>query len=127
MSEPGWTDLGWLDVDGLLEGETVVVIQRAEVGRGAGNTPIYTTVEETVDNVLISPASTDDVIESNRPDGTELVWNLDFPKTFTGPLRGCRVRVRGEEFHVVGDPRPYLPTLTPGQWNRPVKVERREG
>ena len=120
------SELGWL-LDGLLEGETVVVIHRAEVGRGAGNTPIYTEVEEAVDDVLVSPASTSDVIESNRPDGTELVYRLDFPKTWTRSLRGCRVRVRGEEFHVAGDPRPFLGSLTPGRWNRPVNVERRDG
>lgn len=112
---------------GLLQGEGVTVITRTEVGRDPGNSPIWADVEQVVDNVLVSPGPRADVIESNRPEGVDVVYTLGFPKTLTGSLRGCRVRVRGEAFHVVGDPRPGQDNLTPGPWNRVVEVERRDG
>lgn len=110
-----------------MHGETVVVVTRTETGRGPGNTPVWAESETTVDNVLVVPGPRADVLEPNRPMGVDVVFTLHFPKTVTGSLRGCRVRVRGETFHVVGDPRAYQDNLTPGEWNRPVEVERRDG
>ena len=110
-----------------MHGETVVVISRTETGRGPGNTPVWAESETTVGNVLVVPGPRADVLESNRPMGVDVAFTLHFPKTVTGSLRGCRVRVRGETFHVVGDPRAYQDNLTPGEWNRPVEVERRDG
>ena len=111
----------------MFRGETVTVLTRQKIGTGPGNSPIYSDVETRVRNVLVAPGPRSDVIESNRPAGVDVVYNLHFPKVFTGSLRGARVRVRGEIFHVIGDPRPYRHTLTPGSWDRPVEVERRDG
>ena len=110
-----------------MRGETVAVIARTQTGRGPGNTPIWAEAETTVGNVLVAPGPRTDVLDSNRPAGVDVAFTLHFPKTFTGSLRGCRVRVRGEPFHVVGDPRAYQDDPTPGDWNRPVEVERRDG
>ena len=112
---------------GLLAGESVVVITRTETGRDRGNSPIWSESETVVDDVLVEPRDGGDVVESNRPDGTEVAYLLHFPKTHTASLRGCRVRVRGRELHVVGDPDGYQPELTPGPWNRQVRVGRRDG
>ena len=110
-----------------MRGETVTVITHEETGRDPGNNPIYGDVETDVENVLVAPGPRADVIESNRPEGVDVVFNLHFPKSFTGSLRGARIKVRGEVFHVVGDPKPYQNNLTPGPWNRPVEVEDRKG
>ena len=42
-------------------------------------------------------------------------------------LKGCSVRVRGEELRVVGDPRPYAPEACPGRWCYPVELEAADG
>lgn len=111
----------------MFVGETVVVITREQTGTDPGNSPIYGDVETDVDNVLVAPGPRSDALDSNRPAGVDVVYNLHFPKAFTGSLRGARIKVRGEEFPVIGDPRPYQDNLTPGSWNRPVEVERRDG
>lgn len=110
-----------------MRGETVVVKRRMRSGTGPGNTPIYEDVETPVDNVLIAPGARQDVVDSNRPDGTEVAWNLSFPKTFTGSLRNAKISVYGEDFEVIGDPRPYPNHLTPTAWNLPVEVRRTDG
>ena len=110
-----------------MRGETVVVITRTETGRGPGNSPIWTEAEVAVGNVLVAPGARADALDSNRPSGVDVVFTLSFPKAFVGSLRGCRVRVRGEAFDVIGDPRPYQDANTPGDWDRPVEVERRDG
>ena len=110
-----------------MRGESVIVITRTETGRDGGNAPIYSDSETTVTNGLVAPGTRSDVIDSNRPEGVDVAYNLHFPKTFTGSLRGLRVKVRGEAFHIIGDPQPYQTNLTPGKWNRPVEVERRDG
>lgn len=111
-----------------MKGETVIVHRRVRTGTGPGNTPLYEDLEESVDDVLVAPGPRQDVIESNRPDGVEISWNLHFPKTFTGSLRGARISVRGEmPAPVIGDPKPYTAANTPTRWHMPVEVQYVEG
>lgn len=110
-----------------LRGEKVTVIRKVEVGRDAGNSPIYEEKLESVSNVLIAPGPRKDIIESNRPLGVEVAYNLKFPKAYKKPLRDCDLLIYGERLTVVGDPKPYPPHLTPGPWNLPVEVKMGKG
>lgn len=78
--------------------------------------------DEQVDNVLVAPTSTGDEQESNRPWGTANALTFHFPKTYTASLRGCRITYDGHTYEVEGDPQPYMQSLAPGGWNRPVKA-----
>lgn len=107
---------------GLIGGETVTV-----------RTPSYSfdeNMDEAVEwsdavvrNVLVAPAPTSDVTGTTRPHGTRVAFGLSFPKTFTAPLRGCKVVVRGVECDVVGDPQRLADANTPGPWNMTVTAE----
>lgn len=109
-------------------GESVVVERHVEVGRNAHNQPIYDWVPETVSDVLVAPGPRADIADAMRPEGTVVAWNLHFPKTYTGSLRGARVRVRGgAPCPVVGDPQPYTLENTPTKWHLPVEVSRADG
>lgn len=108
-------------------GEAVVVERRVRTGTGPGNTPIYEWVGETIGDVLVAPGPRKDVEGPIRPDGVEIAYNLHFPKTFTGSLRGAKIVVRGEPFAVVGDPKPYTLENTPTRWHMPVEVSNVEG
>lgn len=109
-------------------GETVVVERRERVGTDPGNAPIYKWVTETVEDVLVAPGPRNDVVESNRPDGVRIAWNLHFPKPYAASLRGARVSVRGEPARdVVGDPKPYTLENTPTRWWMPVELEAVDG
>lgn len=90
--------------------------------------------EVIVDDVLIVPGDSLDLNGSIRPEGDRTVYTLHFPKTFPKSvtevpayrlksLKGMQVKVRGEAFRVIGDPKPYMDVNTPTRWNLPVKVE----
>lgn len=111
-----------------MDGETVVIHRRTQSGTNGHGQPVYTWSTEGVENVLVAPGSAADVTENARPDGTTIAWTLYFPKTFTGPLRGAKVSVRGEApAAVVGDPKPYRLEATPTEWNMTVELERTDG
>lgn len=90
--------------------------------------------EGILDDVLIVPGDTSDLTGSLRSEGDRTVYTLHFPKSFPEAvkgipqeflksLKGARVRVRGETFRVIGDPKPYMDVNTPTRWNFPVRVE----
>lgn len=108
-------------------GETVIVEDFKPTGKDPYGKPITTVFESVASNVLVAPGETDDVIESNRPDGVSVVYTLYFPSTYVGSLEGKRVSVRGEWFSVIGSPRPYNPETTPTAWNMVAKVVKVNG
>lgn len=112
----------------MIRGETVTLISPAAPGVDAfGDELTGWQPGVSVGNVLVAPASTDDLAGSLRRDGDRDALTLHFPKTFSGSLRGCRVIVRGVTYRVVGDPQRYTTAMTPGAWDLPVTVERTEG
>lgn len=111
-----------------IKGEAVVLVSRERVGTRPGGSPEYADVETSVENVLVAPGPLADVADASRPEGTKVVFNLHFPKTFAGSLRGASIKVRGgDPLGVIGDPQPYTSENTPGDWNMPVEVAKVEG
>lgn len=111
---------------GLIAGEAVTV-RTPTAGYDEHMEEVVTWDETDVENVVVTPGATSDVLDSTRPDGTRVAFTLGFPKSFTAPLRGCRVTVRGIECAVVGDPQPYTAANVPGAWNYTAEVERVDG
>lgn len=110
-----------------MVGEEVVVVSLSATESDPFNAGIPVRSEMAVGDVLVCPASPEDEIEGNRPDGISSGLTLHFPKGYEGSLRGCKVVVRGVEYDVVGDPLPFTGKNTPTRWNRPVKVVRVDG
>lgn len=111
---------------GLIAGEGVTV-RTPTVGYDEHMEEVVTWQEATVQNVVVTPGATSDVLDPARPDGTRVAFTLGFPKSFTAPLRGCRVTVRGIECAVIGDPQPYTAGSVPGPWDCTAEVERVDG
>lgn len=119
---------------GLIAGEAVTV-RTPTVGYDEHMEEVVTWDETTVANVVVTPGATSDVLDSTRPDGTRVAFTLGFPKTFSAPLRGCRVVVRPVEgdpesehtYAVIGDPQPYTAENVPGAWNYTCEVARVDG
>ena len=111
---------------GLIAGESVTV-RTPTVSYDEHMEEVETWEDATVQNVVVTPGATSDVLDSTRPSGTRVAFTLGFPKSFTAPLRGCRVIVRGVECAIIGDPQPYMDDGTPGPWNYTAEVERVDG
>lgn len=96
-------------------------IERDELGEVVNQKKIEREVE-----VLVRPASTQD-LEVSRPDGTEIVYSLSFPKGWDMSLKGAQIEVRGEVFKVDGDPKSLTVENCPTSFNLTVKVVRADG
>lgn len=106
-----------------MKGETVVVSTRVQSGKDMFGNAIYELDSLEVDNVLVAPGEVDDVIESTRPEGSEIHYTLYFPKTFEWlGLENAEIEVRGESFKVIGRPNYWNPDVCPTDWNMVVKV-----
>lgn len=110
----------------LLHGETVIVYNTIQIGIDEFNAPIYEEVEETVNDVLVSPGTQNsvdsDVLDSMRPDGALVKYTLHFPKSYTNDLTHHYISVRGHKTKVIGSPDHYTPENTPFQYNMSVNV-----
>lgn len=102
-------------------GETVTVVTHVETGTDRHGAKVTEPVETPVENVLVAPGALSDLGE-DRPDGVEVKYTLQFPKTFAGTLEGADVIVRGEPCPVIGHPDAYNAAWCPTQWNRTVEV-----
>lgn len=119
---------------GLIAGETVTV-RTPTVGYDEHMEEVPSWSARPVENVVVTPGATSDVLDSARPSGTRVAFTLGFPKTFSKSLRGCRVVVRCPEggnedehtYSVIGDPQPYTPENVPGPWNYTAEVEAVDG
>lgn len=113
----------------MIVGESVTVRRQTVTGTDPGGGPIYgAPTTEIVHDVLVAPGPREDVVDSNRPDGTRIAWTLHFPKPYATSLRGAEVSVRGGPFRrVVGDPQPYTLANTPTRWWMPVELEDVDG
>lgn len=105
-----------------MMGETVLVEDKAEVDKDPFGKPIVESTFREVDNVLVAPGDTDDVTDSNRPDGAEVKYTLYFPKTFDEHLENRRIQVRGETLDVIGAPDHFDANNCPTDWWMVVKV-----
>lgn len=109
----------------LIEPERVVFVFETEelddLGEYAGGA-----TEEVACDAVVAPGSTSD-LDASRPAGYTVAYTLHLPKTWSRPLRGASVRLRGETYRVVGEPMPYTAANTPGDYYLPVEVGRADG
>ena len=109
----------------MISGTTVTVLTPYTNGTDRFNNVVYGLTGAEVDDVLVSPASTE-LLEAARENGVSVSYTLHFPKTFTGSLEGCEIELPAPwsgRYRVVGNPQPYMDENTPTRWNRPVDVE----
>ena len=110
----------------LISGETVTVLRPVRTRDELGEPGATVWEPQEVGDVVVCPGATSD-LDASRPDGVEVAFTLCFPKSFAGSLRGCRAKVRGEVFGIVGDPKPYTAANTPGDWNLTAEAARCDG
>lgn len=106
-----------------IKGITVTLINKQEVGRDPFNKPIYEDVEIEVDNVLVSPTSTDDVVNQLNITGKKAVYTLAIPKGDTNNWEDAEVIFFGKRWRTFGIPTEGIDHLIPLDWNKKVMVE----
>lgn len=114
-----------------FKGRTVTVLRPVPGAVDPFGAPTVASVSrEDVENVLVSQPSTDAIEQTTRQYGAACELTLNFPKTYTEPLRGCSIEMPAPwsgVFEVIGEPIPLQPDLCPDERNRDVHVRRVDG
>ena len=108
----------------MLKGIPVTLMVKTQTGVDPASRPIYSWEPVTVENVLVAPASDDEVLSTLNLTGRRAEYVLGIPKTDAHTWEGQRVRFFGETWEVIGIPTKGIDDLIPGPWNKKVKVER---
>lgn len=110
----------------MIKGITVTLINKKQTDTDPFGAPIYEDDEVSVNNVLVSPTSSDDVINQLTLTGKKAVYTLAIPKGDTNIWEDQEVRFFGERWRVFGKPLQGIDDLIPLDWNKKVTVERYE-
>lgn len=111
---------------GMIKGITVLLYEKTQTGMDGFNRPIYEEIPVSVDNVLVAPVTSDDVISNTDLTGKKAVYTLGIPKGDTHDWKDKRIEFFGETFMSFGFPTKGIDSLIPGEWNMKVMVERYE-
>ena len=109
-----------------IKGITVTLINKKEVGKDPFGNPIYDDVEIEVDNVLVSPVSTEDIVHTLELTGKKAVYTLAIPKGDENDWEDAEVIFFGQRWRTFGFVTQGIEHLIPGDWNKKVMVERYE-
>ena len=108
-----------------IKGITVTIIYPdIQVGEDDFGDPIRQHISEDVDNVLVSPQSTDDVVSTADLEGRTEVYVLAIPKGDTHEWEGAVVEFFGKRWKVFAIPSVGIEDNIPLLWNKKVLVER---
>lgn len=108
----------------MIKGITVILVSKEEVGTDAFKRPIYRYIEKEIKNVLVAPATSDDIVATQDLTGKKAVYTLAIPKGDTHNWEDAVVRFWDQEWHTFGYPTEGIEENIPLDWNRKVMVER---
>jgi len=110
----------------MIKGITVTLINKKEVDRDPFNKLIYEDVEIEVDNVLVTPTSTEDIVSNLELTGKKAVYTLAIPKNDTNNWEDAEVYFFNKKWRTFGFVTQGIDHLIPLSWNKKVMVERYE-
>lgn len=108
----------------LLRGQTITLFDRVQTGTDGFNAPVYDEVPVSVDNVLVCPASTEAIVEGMDLWGKRAAYELLIPKGDAHQWEDREVSFFGTRWRTFGFVLQWPEGITPGAWDRKVKVER---
>lgn len=110
----------------MIQGITVVLYEKTANGVDELGNEKWTETPVNVSDVLVSPATSEDVINELTLNGRKAVYQLGIPKGDTHRWDDSRVDFFGESFKTYGEPIKGIDENIPLKWNMKVWVERYE-
>lgn len=108
----------------LIKGIDVILHEKKQVGTDELNNPIYEYGDgEIVHNVLVAPASSNDIINQQDLEGRKAIYTLAIPKGDTHNWEQARVEFLGKMWKQFGHPLIGIEKNIPLDWNMKVTVE----
>lgn len=111
----------------LLHGYTIQLLEKTQTGTDWANAPVYEETAVDVDNVLVKPATSDDVTDTLNLHGKKVEYVLHIPKGDTHEWADREVVLPepfAGKYRTIGYPTAYIEENTPLSWNKEVRVER---
>lgn len=108
----------------MIKGITVTLVDRIETGKDAFGEPIYEEKQIKIDNVLVSPSTTNDIINEQDLDGKKVVYTLAIPKGDTHDWEDKEVIFFNQHFKTYGFVIQGIDENIPLDWNKKVMVKR---
>ena len=107
-----------------LKGITITLIDRVQTREDDFGATIYDDIEISVDNVLVAPTSTDDIVNQMSLTGKKAVYTLAIPKGDTNNWEDKEVKFFNQRWRTFGIPLEGIDDMIPLDWNKKVMVER---
>ncbi|CAI3505962.1 hypothetical protein CIRMBP1292_00714 [Enterococcus cecorum] len=110
----------------MIKGIKVILVYKISDSVDPFGTPIYRDAEIPIDNVLVSPSTTDDMVNQLNLTGKKAVYTLAIPKGDEHDWEDKEVRFFGQTWRTFGFVTQGIEHLIPLDWNKKVMVERYE-
>lgn len=110
----------------MIKGMPVKLYERILSDTDEFDHPVYTETPVIVENVLVAPASTTEILDALNLTGKKVVYNIAIPKGDSHTWQDCRVDFFGQSWRVIGLPQQGIDENIPGSWNQKWMVERYE-
>lgn len=111
---------------GKIHGIPITLIDKQVVSVDPFGSPVVKDVEILVDNVLVAPATTEDVTNQMSLTGKKISYTIGIPKGDLHDWEEKEVRFFGKRWRTVGIPLEGIESMIPLEWNKKVTVERYE-
>lgn len=105
-----------------IKGITVTLWDKVQTGIDPLNNPIYEEKPVEVHNVLVAPATAQEVLDANDLYSCKLEYTLGIPKDDTHDWRNKRISFFGQDFKSFGIPKMGIVENIPLDWNMKVQV-----
>ena len=107
-----------------IHGIQITLIDKQVVSVDPFGSPVVKDVEITIDNVIVAPATTEDVTSQMSVRGKKISYTIGIPKGDTHDWENKEVRFFGKRWKTVGIPLEGIESMIPLDWNKKVMVER---
>lgn len=108
----------------FLKGITITLVDKIQTGEDDFGAIVYDDVEISVDNVLVAPTSSDDIVNQMSLTGKKAVYTLAIPKGDTHDWEDKEVIFFNRKWRTFGIPLEGIEDMIPLDWNKKVMVER---
>ena len=110
----------------MIKGIKVTLYEKKETGTDPFGHPVYEEMPVDVENVLVAPSATTEVLDVLNITGKKAVYDIAIPKGDDHTWKDCRIDFFGESWRVFGLPKQGIDENVPGRWNQRWMVERYE-
>lgn len=107
-----------------IKGMIIILVDKVQIGVDPFGKPIYEDKDIEVENVIVAPVSSDDVVNQQSLTGKVAVYSLGIPKGDTRDWEDKEVKFFGQRWRTFGIPLEGMEHLIPLEWNKKVMVER---